>query len=1309
MLKRMMLTFFVIFTILGCEQPTNETIKEVTTVNNIPIIWKGSLTDVPSDPSVGWAYYNTVQKTAFIWDGDSWEILARDGTDGQNGTNGANGVGIIWKGESSSAPSNPQLNWAYYNNTDGNAYIYNGNAWGLLAKAGRNGESGILLWLGTFPAAPSNPSPGTAYHNSLLGISYIWDGDSWEILARDGTDGQNGTNGANGAGIVWKGALPVSPSNPQLNWAYYNTGDNTSYIWDADSWEILAESGSSTIMVSITWKGSLPAAPINPQIGWMYYNTIAGKSYVWDGTSWNIVAQDGQNGQDGTSPIGFLIIWKGGLSSAPASPQQGWAYYNTSQKKSYIWDGGSWQILAQDGADGSGSGNSGVSSSGKIAIYKNGSEISVYEIPTIDAGVSASVEFEIRNIGSSVLYLTGDPVVELLYTNVNAITSRGITIDTSQTLTTIQPGSSTIFTVNYTPQGGDTKTYCSILIRSSDASKAPFYFYIYRSARAPVMGIALNVNSTSYQAILYYYSLYLADPGTYSVYGNYMFDTVNFGNVVTGSSVNTTSITISNVYGTMITTLNLTGTPPIQISGPDADCFSVVQPSVSSLAPSTTNSTAQITFTPLTPGVKTATITIPNNTVEAPNFSFTVTGTGLPVPVPGLNFTMTVDGTTYTEYPSGNLHFTSANFGSSPISRIKASSITIRNSGGGTTGSTLKLTGNPAIQVSGPDADCFTVIQPSSINISANSSTSASIRFAPTSTGTKTATITMPNNSPDGPDFSFTVTGTGTAAVPMMYISLAVNSNTYTEYPYQYAQSPSGSYTFSAVNFGDTDLGESITASLIIRNNAENNTGAVFNLTGSPPIQISGSGASSFSVIQPQVVSLAGDSNTSARIIFTPVSSGQKTATVTIPNNSPEKPDFSFTVTGDVITYPTYPVLPWPKVYDGNLGSDGITCSLTDSQGNLYFIGYGYNLVSSSSYYDWWIKKFDSNGNEILSGWDKKISTNSTSSSSSYDQPRYAIIDGANNIVISDNNYTIKFAPDGTEVYRLNTGGTLYVDNANNVFVVKSSSITKYNSAGTQAWTKSYGGTLKIDSANGILVYSGSSLRYLTSTGTESWTKTVTGFTINDAVIDSSNNIYIAGYGTDLVNVASGQDVWLKKYNSAGTEITTGWDKKIDWGYNTGEYARQIFTYSSYIFVTGYGSNLYSVGSGGDGWIKQYTLDGQELSTWNKILDTDSEVNLLKIDTGGNLYFNSGSSTSAIIRKYSITNVLLNTIQYNRYFTFTSQYGYTSSSRYVSSPVLMFDLSGNLYVAGYSSSSIMTSSSGYDWVIRKFDSAGVEQ
>ena len=53
-----------------------------------------------------------------------------------------------------------------------------------------------------------------------------------------------------------------------------------------------------------------------------------------------------------------MITWKGSYSSAPTNPQAGWAYYNTSAKKSYIYDGNSWQIMAQDGADGASGSNS---------------------------------------------------------------------------------------------------------------------------------------------------------------------------------------------------------------------------------------------------------------------------------------------------------------------------------------------------------------------------------------------------------------------------------------------------------------------------------------------------------------------------------------------------------------------------------------------------------------------------------------------------------------------------------------------------------------------------------------------------------------------------------------------------------------------------------------------------------------------------------------------------------------------------------------------------------------------------------------
>lgn len=174
---------FPIVFILSCKQIT-ETTEEITQVNYIVPVWKGSLPTAPSNPEVGWAYYNTTVKKSFVYDGSEWQIMAQDGT---------GGTGITWKGELSSAPSNPKINWAYYNTIDGNSYIYNGTSWDYLAKSGKDGASGILLWLGSYDTVPENPSDGWAYYNTSAKKSYIYDGSSWQIMAQDGTNGTNGS------------------------------------------------------------------------------------------------------------------------------------------------------------------------------------------------------------------------------------------------------------------------------------------------------------------------------------------------------------------------------------------------------------------------------------------------------------------------------------------------------------------------------------------------------------------------------------------------------------------------------------------------------------------------------------------------------------------------------------------------------------------------------------------------------------------------------------------------------------------------------------------------------------------------------------------------------------------------------------------------------------------------------------------------------------------------------------------------------------------------------------------------------------
>jgi hypothetical protein len=62
---------------------------------------------------------------------------------------------------------------------------------------------------------------------------------------------------------------------------------------------------------------------------------------------------DGAIGVTGPQgPAGPSLGWLGTFANFPASPALNQAFYHSLDKKSYVWDGGSWQILAQDGASG---------------------------------------------------------------------------------------------------------------------------------------------------------------------------------------------------------------------------------------------------------------------------------------------------------------------------------------------------------------------------------------------------------------------------------------------------------------------------------------------------------------------------------------------------------------------------------------------------------------------------------------------------------------------------------------------------------------------------------------------------------------------------------------------------------------------------------------------------------------------------------------------------------------------------------------------------------------------------------------------
>ncbi|MBP5450214.1 MAG: InlB B-repeat-containing protein, partial [Spirochaetales bacterium] len=79
---------------------------------------------------------------------------------------------------------------------------------------------------------------------------------------------------------------------------FKSTSDMTLY----SGWAEVTSSGSTNY--GLTWKGSLATAPTSPQTGWAYYNTATKKSYIYDGSAWQILAQDGTDGQDGKDASG---------------------------------------------------------------------------------------------------------------------------------------------------------------------------------------------------------------------------------------------------------------------------------------------------------------------------------------------------------------------------------------------------------------------------------------------------------------------------------------------------------------------------------------------------------------------------------------------------------------------------------------------------------------------------------------------------------------------------------------------------------------------------------------------------------------------------------------------------------------------------------------------------------------------------------------------------------------------------------------------------------------------------------------------
>ena len=215
---------------------------------------------------------------------------------------------------------------------------------------------------------------GLIYGTSIMTVSK-------SMAGKKGENGGPGEKGENGTSIIWKGEFASHPDNPQNGWAYYNTAQKKSFVYQDGTWYQMTVDGidgqngkdgqDGSNGLSIVWKGDLASAPSNPQTNWCYRDTDNGKVYIYNGLAWELMVLDGSDGTDGAKGEDglsvFITYHDNAITSTPATPTgngttNGWHTTATkdanwmSQKVAASASEGTWgapiQICGADGQNG---------------------------------------------------------------------------------------------------------------------------------------------------------------------------------------------------------------------------------------------------------------------------------------------------------------------------------------------------------------------------------------------------------------------------------------------------------------------------------------------------------------------------------------------------------------------------------------------------------------------------------------------------------------------------------------------------------------------------------------------------------------------------------------------------------------------------------------------------------------------------------------------------------------------------------------------------------------------------------------------
>jgi hypothetical protein len=339
--------------------------------------------------------------------------------------------------------------------------------------------------------------------------------------------------------------------------------------------------------------------------------------------------------------------------------------------------------------------------------------------------------FTIRNTGCSNLMLDGTPLVEIGGANPSFFS------------VIAQPGSSnlgscatTTFQIRYTGSAMGLHS-ATVTISNNAPGQDPYTFAISAATSAKLMQVRGNA---------------IAIPdGDVTPQPN---DWTDFG-LVNLNSNRSRSFFIHNLGST---TLNLTGTPRVAISGPGADKFTVTLQPASTVLPGS-NRQFSIRFDALAIGDFTATVSIANDDLGADPYTFTIRGVVLPP-------NMSVTGNNIVIQNGDNTPQTADNtdFGTRNVGTTTTLSYYVRNASGA---GVLLLNGTPRVAISGAGASAFNVATIPVASLTGGGSSLMRISFTPTTPGVYEALVTIANNDPTKNPYTFAIRGaTPGAALP---------------------------------------------------------------------------------------------------------------------------------------------------------------------------------------------------------------------------------------------------------------------------------------------------------------------------------------------------------------------------------------------------------------------------------------------------------------------------------------------------------------------------------------------------------------